>query len=241
MTNIRNSYEDYCIRPFLDSHQVIPLVPPKQTYRARLKLQRLVDLRYKYCVVIASFIKRVLHYDTYSSSYDSDYPHLKDTYQSLITANACELMRSKVLECVPWEHDQLALSSVLSDEILQRLGTILNTFKSLVPYDPVIMKLFLIVLILSCRSSPLVEKSHYTAMDFSPLPNNFLHSQNFYVTLFWKYLQHRLGYNEAVILSVRLMQTFLRRQWVEADMLDIVHNRDDDGQLVHLIETSMNF
>lgn len=241
LTNIRNSYEDYCIRPFLDSHQVIPLVPPKQPYRSRLKLQRLVDLRYKYCVCVASYIKRILQYDTYSSSYDSDYPYLRDSYQSLITSNACELMRSKVLECVPWEHDQLALSSVLSEEILQRLGVILNTFKTLIPYDPVIMKLFLIILVLSCRISPLVNKTHYTTMDFNPLPKNFLYSQNFYITLLWKYVQHRLGPQEAVIFSVRLVQTFLRRQVIEGDMLEIVNHREDDGQLVHMIESSMNF
>lgn len=190
---------------------------------------------------MASYIKRILQYDTFSSSFDSDYPYLRDSYQSLITSNACELMRSKILECVPWEHDQLALSSVLSEDILQRLGVILNTFKSLIPYDPVIMKLFLIILVLSCRISPLVKKTHYTALDFSPLPKNFLYSQNFYVTLLWKYVQHRLGAQEAAVFSVRLVQTFLRRQVIEADMLEIVNHREDDGQLVHMIESSMNF
>ena len=70
LTNIRNAYEEYCAQPFVASHQSIPLIPPKQPYRSRIKLQRLVDLKYKYVMVIASFIKRVLLLNTFPLSLD---------------------------------------------------------------------------------------------------------------------------------------------------------------------------
>ena len=148
-------------------------------------------------------------------------------------------MKSKVLENVPWEHDRLALEVVLSGEIIERLGEVLHTFQALMPHDPIIMKLFVIILALSSRVLPLVNKPEYGAMDFKPLPRNFLASQNFYITLLWKYVMHRLGHNDAVLFSVRFIQTFLRRQKIEADIVDIVQSREDHGQLIHMMQMSM--
>lgn len=239
LTNIRNAYEEYCIQPYLDSHQSIPPIPPKQPYRARLKLQRLVDLKYKHTIIIASYIKRILQCDAFPTSLEYGYPYLKDSFQCLITLNSCDLMKSKVLENVPWEHDRLALEAVLTGEVIERLGEILNTYQSLLPHDPIIMKLFVIILALSSRVLPLVRKAEYNAMDFKPLPRNFLASQNFYITLLWKYVVHRLGYNDAVLFSVRFIQTFLRRQRIEADIVDIVQSREDHGQLIHMMQMSM--
>jgi hypothetical protein len=239
LSNIRNAYEDYCIRLFVESHQRVPLIPTKQPYRSRLKLQRLVDLKYKYVTVVASFVKHVLQFDTFSLSTVSDYSYLKDSFQCLITPNTCELMKSKVLDNIPWEHDRLAFESVLSDDIIRRLTNVLETFQALVPHDPIIMKLSLIILALSSRIIPLVRKERYDDMDFHPLPRNFLSSQNYYLTLLWKYILHRLGYHDAVLFSVRFIQTFLRRQRIEADITDIVYNRDNHEQLIDLVQTSM--
>ena len=44
LTNIRTCYEQYCVQKFIESHETIPLIPPKQPYRSRIKLQRLIDL-----------------------------------------------------------------------------------------------------------------------------------------------------------------------------------------------------
>jgi hypothetical protein len=145
-------------------------------------------------------------------------------------------MKSRVLECFPWEHDQLAIESVFSEGVIQRIGKILNTFQSLLPYDPLMMKLLLIVLALSSRISPLIKKEEYNSADFDPAPKDIFLSQNYYVTLLWKYVMYRLGYNDAIIFSVRFIQNFLRRQIIDADVIDIIQNRDDHGQLIQLMQ-----
>ena len=241
LTNIRNAYEQYCVQQFIKSHETIPLIPPKQPYRSRIKLQRLVDLKYKYTVVTASFIKRILQIDTFHLTSENHFHYIKDNLSCLVAVNTSELMKSKVLECFPWEHDQLAIQSVLSEGLIQRLEKILNTFQTLLPYDPLIMKLFVIILALSSRITPLMKKDEYSPIDFDPVATNLFSSQNYYVTLLWKYAIYRLGYNDAIIFSLRFIQNFLLRQIVEADMIETIQNRDDHGQLVQLMQMTMKF
>lgn len=148
-------------------------------------------------------------------------------------------MKSKVLDIVPWEHDQLAIESIISEEILRRLGKILFTFQSLSPYDPFIIKGFLIVLAFSSRITPLTIKERYDPNDFDPIPENLLSSQNYCLTILWKYMTYRLGYSEAVIYSVRFIQNFLHRQAIEDEMYEIIHNREDHVQLLQLMQMNM--
>jgi len=241
LTNIRNAYEQYCIEKFIQSHETIPLIPPIQPYRSRIKLQRLIDLKYKYIIVLASFIKRILQYDIFPYSLENLYIYIKDSFQCLSAVNTSELMKSKILERFPWEYDQLAIESILSEEILQRLGKIISTFQTLVPYDPIIMKLFLIILALSSRISPLIKKKEYNSIDFDPLPKNLLQSQNYYLTLLWKYVIYRLSYHDAIIFTVRFIQNFLYTQIIEADIVEVIQNRNDHGQLVQCMQMNLNF
>lgn len=155
--------------------------------------------------------------------------------------NTSELMKLKVLEHCPWEYDQLVIESILSEDMLHRLGKILTTFQTLIPQDPFIMKQFVIVLAFSSRISPLIEKEEYDSSDFDPVPKNLLSSQNYCLTVLWKYMIYRLGYNDAIIFSVRFIQNFLQRQLLEAEMIELLHNRDDHGQLVQLMQMNLKF
>lgn len=238
LTNIRNAYEQYCVQKFIDSHQTIPLIPPVQPYRARLKPHRLIDLRYKYTIVVASFLERVLHFDAFHITSKSRFQYAKSSLQCVASVNTSELMKSKVLEFLPWHHDQLVVQSVLSDELIKRAEQILNAFQTFLPYDPIIMKLWVIILALSSQTLPLMRKEHYTPADFDPVPAELLLSQNYYVTLLWKYVMYRLGHDNAVTFSVRFVQNFLRRQVFEADVTELIRNRDDHAQLMPL--TQMN-
>lgn len=240
LANVRTSYEQYCVRKFIDSHETVPLIPPKQPYRSRIKLQRLVDLKYKYTFVIAAFIRHVLGYDIFQLASDDNYQYIKDNFSCLLSVNTSELMKSKVLEHLPWEHDQLVLQSVFPEEIICRLGNILNTFQKLSPYDPFIMKHFVVILAFSSRIRPLVEKDEYTPKDFDPVPRNLFSSQNYCVTVLWKYMIYRLGYNDAIIFLVRFIQNFLRRQIIEAELSDILQRRDDHALLIQLMQMSLN-
>jgi hypothetical protein len=241
ITNIRNAYEQYCVQKFLQSHETIPLMPPIQPYRARIKIQRLLDLNDKYILIIASFIKRILQFDIFQYSSENHYSFIKDNFQCLLSVNTAELMKSKVLEHFPWENDQLAVQSFLSEEILLSIKKIINTFQILLPYDPVIMKLFLIILALSSRVSPLFKKDEYYSTDFDPIPKNLLQSQNYYLTLLWKYVIYRLGYENAVIFSVRFIQNLLHRQQIEADMIEIIQSRTDYSQLIQYKQKNFEF
>lgn len=241
LTNIRNAYEQYCIQKFVESHETIPLIPPIQPYRSRIKLRRLVDLKYKYIIIIASFIKRIFQFDIFQESLENSYTIIKENFHCLLSVNTCELMKSRVLERFPWEYDQLAIESVLSEEFIQRLKKLYNTFQTLIPYDPLVMKLFLIILALSSRISPLIKKDQYNPMDFEPLPNNLFHCQNYYLTLLWKYAIHRLGYNDAIIFTVRFIQNFLHRQIIEVDMSEIIQSRCDQIQLIQWMQMNLNF
>ncbi|CAF3646463.1 unnamed protein product [Rotaria sordida] len=241
LTNIRTSYEQHCIQKFIESHKTIPLIPPKQPYRSRLKLQRIVDLKYKYTFIIASFIKHILQLGILQLSLENHYHYIKDNFSCLASVNASELMKLKILENFPWEYDQLVIESVFSEVIIYRLEKILNTFQTLSPNDPLIMKQFVIVLALSSRISPLIVKKQYNSNDFDPVPKNLLLSQNYCLTILWKYMIYRLGYNDAIIFSVRFIQNFLHRQIIEAEMIEIIQNRDDHGQLIQLMQMNMNF
>ncbi|CAF3363521.1 unnamed protein product [Rotaria sp. Silwood1] len=239
LTNIRACYEQYCIQKFIESHETIPLIPPKQPYRSRLKLQRLIDLKYKYTFIIASFIKHMLQLDILPFSIEDHYHYVKDSFSCLLSVNTSELMKIKVLENLPWEHDRLALESVFSEAIVYRLGKILNTFQTLSPNDPLIMKQFILILALSSRISPLIIKEQYNSSDFEPVAENLLLSQNYCLTILWKYMIYRLGYKDAVIFSVRFIQNFLHRQVIEAEMIEIIQNRDDHGQLIQLMHMNL--
>jgi hypothetical protein len=218
---------------------MIPLIPPKQPYRSRIKLQRLFDLKYKYIIVIASFIKRILQYDISQFSSENHYYYIKDSFHSLLTLNTSELMKSKVLECLPWEHDHLLFDYILTENILQRTQKVLNKFQTLIPYDPLIIKVLVIIFALSSKLSPLVQKDAYNSTDFDPLPKNLLSSQNYYITLLWKYLIYRLGYNDSLRFSVRLIQNFLHSQIIEADIIETTQNRNDRGQLIQWMQMNM--
>jgi hypothetical protein len=237
LTNIRNAYEEYCIEPFNTSHQTIPLKLTAQPYRSRIKLQRLADLRCKYLSVVASFIKRILQFDP--SSTENPYEYIKNGFQTLLTINTSELMKSNVLEHIPWEHDRFLFETVFTENLTYRLETNTYFYRTLLPYDPLIVRLFLIILALTSRISPIFKKTHYNSIDFDPFPKNILLSQNYYTTLLWKYVLYRLGYNDAVIYSVRFIQHFLRRQMIESDLTEIIHNRDDHGQLNELFKTTI--
>jgi hypothetical protein len=166
---------------------------------------------------------------------------MKDNFQCLLSVNTSELMKSKVLEHYPWENDRLAIESFISEEVLHNIQKIINTFQTLLPYDAVIMKLFLIILSLSSRLTPLFKKDEYNSIDFDPVPKNLVESQNYYLTLLWKYVIYRLGYEDAVIFSVRFIQNFLHRQQIEADMIEIIQNRNDYSQLIQYKKKNFEF
>jgi hypothetical protein len=235
ITNIRNAYEDYCVEPFLASHETIPLIITTQPYRSRMKLQRLADLKSKYHSIIASFIKRILQSDLPTEDH---YEYIKDNFKTLLTVNTSELMKSNILKSIPWENDRLLFESVFTENLIHRLDVHLHTYRTLLPYDPLIIKLFLIILALNSRISPLLEKTVYNSNDFKPFSKQIISTQNYYMTLLWKYVIYRLGYYDAILYSVRFIQHFLRRQIIEADMMDILHNRDDHGQLARLLQAA---
>lgn len=237
LTNIQNAYEDYCIEPFLASHKKIPLIITTQPYRSRIKLQRIVDIKQKYIYVIASFVKRVLQNSVLT---ENDYEYIKNNFTTLLSINTCELMKSNVLKHVPWENDRFLFESVLTENILQRVQEHYHVYETLLPYDPLVMRLFLFILALSSRASPLFKKEQYNSTDFHPFPKQLVRAQNFFSTLLWKYVIYRLGYYDAIMYSVRFIQHFLRRQTIEADITDILYKRDDHGQLIELFQTATN-
>jgi hypothetical protein len=236
ITNIRNAYENYCVEPFLASHERIPLVITAQPYRARLKLQRFADLKKKYFSVLVSFIKHVLQSNL---TIENHYEYLKDNCNTLLTINNSELMRSNILEHFPWENDRLLFESVLTENLLERLEKNLHVYRTFLPYDSIVVKLFLISLALTSRLSPLMRKEIYDFNDFQPFPIEILRIQNYYITLLWKYVIYRFGYYDAIMYLVRFIQHFLRRLSIDAEITDIIQNRDDHGQLIELMERAV--
>lgn len=233
ITNIRNLYENSCIKSFLDSHKTIPLLITTQPYRSRVKIQRLGDLRKKYYHSLASFIKRILQFDI---SIDNSYDHIKDNLKILLTINTSELMKSNILENLPWENDRILFETVYTENVIQRIERNLYTYQTFLPYDPLVVKLFLIILALSSHISPLETKSSYSFHHFQPYPKEIFRIQNYYLTILWKYVVYRFGYYDAIMYSVRFIQHFLHRQTIQNDVINVINNRDDHGQLVELLE-----
>lgn len=241
ITNIRNAYEQYCIQKFHQSHETIPLIPPVQPHRSRIKVHRLLELNYKYVLIMASYLRRILQFEILPNPSQTPQMIVKDNLQYLLYVNISEFMKSKILEHFPWEHDRLAMQSFLSEEILQKAEKLINHFQNLLPYDPLIMKLCLIILALSSRISPVIPKEQYHPTDFEILPANLLQSQNYYLTLLWKYVIYRLGYIDAVRFSVRFIQLFLHSQNLNGDIVEAVQNRNDFSQLVEYNERNFSY
>ena len=80
LTNIRTGYEQYCVQRFIESHKTVSLIPSKQPCHSRIKLQRLIDLNYKYTFIIDSFIKHVLQFNIFELSSADHYNYIKDNY-----------------------------------------------------------------------------------------------------------------------------------------------------------------
>lgn len=237
LTNIRNAYEDYCIKPFFSSHEIIPLLLTTQPYRSRMKMQRFIDLQQKYLYIIISFVKRVLQHHKFT---DHNYEYLKNNFRPLLSLNTVILMKSNVLKDFPWEHDRFLFESILTESLVYRLENHIKNYSIFVPHDPLIMKLFLIILSLTCGICAIYKKEKYTPHDFSPFSNDIVQLQNYYLTILWKYVIYRLNYNDAIMYTVKFIQHFLHRQTIEADLVDIVQNRDDHGQLMQLMEPTIN-
>ncbi|CAF4473477.1 unnamed protein product [Rotaria sp. Silwood2] len=236
ITNIRNAYEDYCIEPFLASHETIPLIITTQPYRSRIKIQRLIDIREKYLNVIVSFIKRILQYNKFL---ENNYQYIKDNIRTLLSLNTSELMKSNVLKYFPWEYDRFLFESIFTENLIQHLEKHILMYETFSPYDPLFIKLFLIILVLTCGISPVFKKIQYNSNDFNPCPKEIFLTQNYYLTLLWKYVIYRLGYYDSIMYSVRFIQHILRRQVIEADLNDIIEKRDDHGQLAQLMEKTI--
>jgi len=236
ITNIRNTYQNYCIEPFIISHQTIPLIITTQPYRSRLKLQRLADLKGKYLNIIGLFIKHILKFDI---SIENSYEYIKDNLKTLLTINTSELMKSNILKHVPWENDRILFETIFTENLIQRLEKNLYVYQTFLPYDSIVIKLFLIILALSSRICPLVKQKEYYSFNFQPFPKEIFRIQNNYITILWKYVIYRFGYYDAIMCSVRFIQNFLRRQIIESDIMDIIENRDDHGQLSELMERAI--
>jgi hypothetical protein len=204
-----------------------------QPYRSRLKLQRLIDMKEKYLNIIISFIKQILQDHP---TIEDPYHYIKENFNVLLTINTSELMRSNILKHIPWENDRFLFESVLTEQILERLEQNLSIYRNFLPYDSLIVKLFLIILAFSSRISPIRRKYCYSFHDFQPFPMEIVRIQNYYLTLLWKYVIYKFGYYDAIMYSVRFIQYFLRRQIIEGDIMDIIDNRDDHGQLAQLWE-----
>ena len=208
-----------------------------QPYRTRFKLQRLIDLIKKYYFIVVSFIKRILEFDP---STEHDYIYIQKNSQALLLLNVSELLTCNVLKHAPWEYDRCLFEMVLTEDILQRFEEHLHIYQTISPHDAVIVKLFLICLAFSSRIYPIYKKDKYHSKDFYPFPKRLLSVQNHYITLLWKYVIYHLGTYHAIIYIVRFIQHFLRRQILDADVLDIIYNRDDHGQLVALIRREIS-
>ncbi|CAF0721639.1 unnamed protein product [Adineta ricciae] len=237
LSNIQNAYEEYCVEPFLASHERISLIVTTQPYRTRIKLQRLIDLIKKYYLIVVSFIKHVLEFDP---STEHDYIYIQNNLRALSLLNVSELMKCNILKHAPWEYDRCLFELVLTEDILQRFEQHLHIYQTTSPHDAVIIKLFLISLAFSSRIYPIFGKDQYHSMDFYPFPQQLVSAQNYYITLLWKYVIYRLGIHNAIIYSARFIQHFLRQQMLDADVLNIINNRDDHGQLVALIRSELS-
>ncbi|UJR21608.1 hypothetical protein I4U23_024690 [Adineta vaga] len=237
LTNIQNAYNEYCIKQFLTSHERIPLIITTQPYRSRIKLQRLVDLTKKYLMIIVSFMKRILEFNSCTGS---DYEYIRNNLHTTILINISELIKCNVLKSIPWEYDRCLFESVLTENILQQLEEHLHIYETFSSYDSIIIKLYLIILAFSSRTYPLVKKDNYHSTDFYPFPKRLVLAQNYYITLLWKYVIYRLGTYNTIIYSVRFIQHFLRQQILNADIFDVINNRDDHGQLVRLFQSEIN-
>ena len=232
-TNIRNYYENFCIAPFLASHERIPLSITTQPYRSRLKPQRLIDLTEKYLSILIYFVRQVLRNHP---NIGIHYQFIRENFSTLLTINTSELMRSQILQELPWENDRFLFESVLTESLLQRLEKHLHILRTFLPYDSLVIKLFLIILGFNACVTPLRRKEFYSPDHFQPFPLAFVSVQNYYVTLLWKYVIYRFGYTDAVMFFARFIQHFLRRQIIQADAIDIVENREDQGQLLRMFE-----
>lgn len=232
-TNIRNYYEKFCIEPFLASHERIPLSMTTQPYRSRLKLQRLLDLNEKYLSILIYFVRQVLRNHP---NIGIHYQSIRDNFSTLLTINTSELMRSQILQEFPWENDRFLLESVFTDSLLQRLEQHLQILRTFLPYDSLAIKFFLIILGYNSCVTPLRRRPSYSPHHFQPFPLAFVSVQNYYITLLWKYVIYRFGYNHAVMYLTRFIQHFLRRQIIQADAMDMLENREDQGQLLRMFE-----
>jgi len=145
-------------------------------------------------------------------------------------------MKLNILENFPWEYDRILFETVLTENFLQCLEKHFYIYQTFLPNDPLVIKLFLIILTLTYSILPLKQKTIYFSHHFQPFPKEIFRIQNYYLNILWKYILYRFGYYDAIMYLVRFIQHFLHTQILYNDMMDIIQNRDDHGQLVELLE-----
>ncbi|CAF5103436.1 unnamed protein product, partial [Rotaria sp. Silwood1] len=109
-----------------------------------------------------------------------------------------------------------------------------NSFVDFVTYDPVIVKLLVVILFFT--ANPLTTRSIYDPVQFKQL-NNIKQIQSSYTELLWLYMLEKYGEQNAIILFTKMITKYLYLQIVIDGIDSIIRMNNDIDNIDSLMQS----
>ncbi|CAF1320382.1 unnamed protein product, partial [Didymodactylos carnosus] len=200
LSNMTNTYNQYCLEPslFVIHQQQQNIIT--RPFKYRIKLQSFIDLISLDLLSLRTFFRHIPEF--HNLSINTKTCLTQRNLRHLTGINAIDYLRTN---CAPWQSvDLMVFQYVYGDQLLMVITEALESLR-VVLFDPIMIRLLLIILIFSTSLSITSQDSNFEYQSESSLVNSF-QIQNYYIKLLWYYMEYRFGEQQAVrMLSIIIL------------------------------------
>lgn len=209
LSNIVSAYETHCLETFVQ--QRMTMYPIERSSIDQSYGKHLVDLPMSFMISLREFLHSLPLYHTLKRIDQIYLNHVN--LRPLIFMNMFEIRQTCYFESWQNEFDHSTWRFICGEKLYEKFLWIEDLSDKLLITDPIIIRLWIIILFFSTSLSCLYEKSCPTR-EYSKEKTSLFSIQNTYVELLWKYLLHRYRYENAVRIYSNLTNLYLKMQHI---------------------------
>lgn len=224
LSNIVGAYENYCLNMFRDNRQQMFHNPVKDLNSSIAKIDHHMKIRLNNITSLLKFLTSIPLIQ--SLPYSERYFLSRYNIRPLILLNLFEIEQTCFAESWQTNIDNQAAEYVYGREIFLDINQIKQRAESILVNDPVITRLWLLILFfstpLSCfyDGAPSADPPIKSRLNLIKIQDSFCH-------LLWSYLLHRHGLIDAVRIFSNTIRVYLQMQRISRTINHFVRTRDD--------------
>jgi hypothetical protein len=224
LNNITHCYDQYIREPCLSAYR------PAQKLMF-LRLHELYNRKKTVFINVVSYFKHLPEFQ--NLNLDDQVLLIKQNIRLLIPLNYA-ILRTPVNSKFGGARIQ-TIGCKDNINLHDMLRPLAESFVEFVTYDPLIIKLLIIVLFFTTNS--LTTKSIYDPAKYKQL-NNIKQIQSSYVELLWIYMIEKYGEEDAIHLYTKMITKYLNIQII-IDQIDLIIQMNDDRQNIDSLMKTM--